>query len=207
MARFAFVEKALAQGIHGDAVGVAVAIGLVADLDVGKSRVDRRRMRALPMARGFGAQVDRHHQHFAGVMLAAAHLHQIGVGAEIARALFGARLESAGAQDHRVGANFILFVGIGDAHALDSPVVAEQRRDPRLVAQLDAHLGRDLAPLHELIQAALNAAARMDHHARFEVIFAVDDHIAVDVPFDADFAHPVNRRGGLRHQDLGQVLC
>ena len=46
----------------------------------------------------------------------------------------------------------------------------------------------------------------MDHHPRFEVIFPVDDHIAVDVPFDAGFAHPVNRRGGLRHQDLGQFF-
>src|SRR5690349_481923 len=31
--------------------------------------------------------------------------------------------------------------------------------------------------------------------------------MAVDVPLDADFAHPVNRRVRLRHQDFGQFLA
>ena len=46
----------------------------------------------------------------------------------------------------------------------------------------------------------------MNHHARLEIVAAVDDDVAVDVPFDADLAHPVNRRGRLRHQDLGQFF-
>ena len=45
MACFAFVKKTLAERIDGDAIGVAVAIGFVADFDIGKSRVDRRRFR------------------------------------------------------------------------------------------------------------------------------------------------------------------
>src|SRR5207249_4739423 len=69
MAGFAFVEKALAKRIDGDAIGVTVPIRFVADFDIGKSRIDGRRMRALPVARCLRAQVDRHHEHFPRVML------------------------------------------------------------------------------------------------------------------------------------------
>ena len=40
-----------------------------------------------------------------------------------------------------------------------------------------------------------------------EIVAIVDDHMAVDVPLDADFAHPVNRRVRLRHQDFGQLFA
>ena len=145
-------------------------------------------------------------QNFAGIMLAAAHLHQIGIGAEIARAHFRAGLEAAGAENHRAAADLIFFVRIGHSDAVDMPVVAEQSGDLRLVAQLDAHLGRDRAPLHELIETAADSAGRVNDHARLEVVAAVDDDVAVDVPFDADLAHPVDRRGRLRYQDVGQFF-
>ncbi len=206
MARFAFIEKSLAQRIDRNAVSITVAVRLVADLDVRKSRVDRRGVGALPMPGGLCAEIDRHHQHFAGVMLTAAHFHQIGILTEITRAFFCARLKAAGAKNQRMGLNLILFIGIGHSYAVDAPVVAEERRDARFVAQLDAHAARDFTPLHKLADAAFDAAGRMNDHTRLKVVAPIDDHVAVDVPFDADLAHPVNRRSGLPHQDVGQFL-
>ena len=129
MAGFAFVEKALAKRIDGDAIGVTVPIRFVADFDIGKSRIDGRRMRALPVARCLRAQVDRHHEHFPRVMLTAPHFHQVGIGAEIARAFFGAGLKAASAKNQRTAANFVFFIRIRYAHAFDATVVAEQRAD------------------------------------------------------------------------------
>jgi hypothetical protein len=43
----------------------------------------------------------------------------------------------------------------------------------------------------------------MDHQTRLKIIAPVDYNVAVDLPFDAQLAHPMNRRVGLAHQHVG----
>src|SRR5690242_12247617 len=96
MARLAFIEKTLAKGIDRDPVGVTVAIRFVADFHIRKRGIDRSRVGALPMAGCLCAELNGHHEYLAGVMLATAHFHQIGVRTEIPRAFFRAGLKAPG---------------------------------------------------------------------------------------------------------------
>src|SRR4029077_801224 len=124
-----------------------------------------------------------HHEHFAGIVAASTHFHQVGVGTEITRAHLRVRLKTAGAKNDRTAAQFVFFVRIGNHDSFDSSVVAEQLPHARLVANLDSPPGRNLAPLAELSQAAADAAHRMDHETGFEVVAAIDKSGAVDLPF------------------------
>ena len=86
------------------------------------------------------------------------------------------------------------------------PVVAEQLPHPRLVANFDSHASGDLAPLAELSQTAADTPHGMDHQTGFEIVAAIDHHVAIDLPFDAQFAHPMDRRVGLLYQNRGKLL-
>ena len=103
---FAFVIEALAERVHRDAElivvtvhGVAVAVLHHRRFDRRRLAVDRRHMRALPVAGRLGAERQQRVEHLAGIVPAAAHLHEVGIGAEIARAHFGIGLEAAAAHD------------------------------------------------------------------------------------------------------------
>ena len=138
-------------------------------------------------------------------MAAAAHFHQIGVGAQIARAHFRIGLKSAGAKYQRTGANFVFFVGIRHRDAFHAPVIANQLLNPRLITNLDVHPRRDLAPLHQLAQPAANTTDRMDHQARLKIVAAIDQNMAVDLPFDPELAHPMHCGVGLLHHHVSKL--
>ncbi len=147
MLRLALVEEAQPERIDGDAIGIVVAaLGVAAAvlvlrrLDVGRVGVDRRHVAGPPFAGGARAEVEQHAQHLAGVVPAAAHLHQVGVAVEIARAHLGIGLEAAGAGDHRLGHEIVAAVGPAHADALDAAQVAENGADRRLEADFDAEL-------------------------------------------------------------------
>jgi hypothetical protein len=147
---FALIKEARAQSIHRDAKHIAIAVGVVAHLDIGKISIDGGRMGALPVARGTRAEGHCHLQNLAGIVLAAAHLHQIGVGAEVARAHLRVGLIAAGAENDRAAARLVLFIGVGNDDAFDSALVAEQLAHFRFIANLDSHARGNLAPLPEL---------------------------------------------------------
>src|SRR5215813_5555369 len=163
-------------------------------------------MGALPVARRLRADSERHHQHFACIVPAAAHFHQIRVGSEITRAHLGVSLKTAGAKNNRTAAEFIFFVRIRYYDSFDSAVVAKQLPHPRLVANFDSHSSGDVTPLAELPQTSGNTAHRMNHQTGFKIVAAVDNNVTVDLPFDAQLAHPMDRRIGLLHQNVGELL-
>ena len=108
--RLAFVEEAQPERVHADpvrivvaALRVAAAVLVLRRLEVGRVGVDRRHVAGLPMAGRPRAELDEHAQHFAGVVLAAAHLHHVGLAGEIARAHLRVGLEAARAGDHGLG--------------------------------------------------------------------------------------------------------
>ncbi len=123
----ALVVEALAERVDGDAELIVVAVHGVAAavrhrrrLHVGRLAVDRRHVRALPVAGRLDAERQQHVQHLAGIVLAAAHLHQVGIGAEIARAHLGIGLEAAAAHDDGAACEIVFAFRRRDAHALDA---------------------------------------------------------------------------------------
>src|SRR5262247_2106447 len=163
-------------------------------------------MGGLPVARRLRADSERHHQHFACIVPTAAHFHQIGVGSEITRAHLGVSLKTAGAKNNRTAAQFTFFVRIRYYDAFDPSVVAKQLPHARLVANFDSHSSGDLTPLAELSQTAANTAHRMNDQTGFKIVSAVDDNMAIDLPLDAQIPHPMDRRIGLLHQNVGESL-
>src|ERR1043166_6842013 len=121
-------------------------------------------MGALPVACSFCSQGNGHHEHFAGIVTAAAHLHQIGVGSEIAGAHLGAGLKAAAAKNHGLTEQVVLAVRIRNPHAVDAPVVAVQLANAGFIADLNAHGGCDLTPLHKLPETAADATGWMNDY-------------------------------------------
>src|SRR5262245_18511476 len=120
-------------------------------------------MGALPVARRLRAQPQRHHQHLACVVPAAANFHQIGVGSEIARAHLGVGLKTTGTKKDRTAAPFIFFLRVRYYDSFDLSIVAKQLSHARLVANFDSHSICNLTPLAELSQTAGNTAHRMNY--------------------------------------------
>ncbi len=123
------------------------------------------------MAGAARAEVDEIAQHLAGIVPAAAHLNQIGIAGEIARAHFRIGLEAARAGDHRLGDEVIAAVRAADAHAFDAAQVAMHGADRRIEPDLDPQRLRDLPPLGELADAA---ARHMDGDAALEIALVAD---------------------------------
>ena len=71
-----------------------------------------------------GAERDQHVEHFAGVVLAAAHAHQVAIRPEIARPHLRARLEAAAAADDGAAEEVVFALRREHAHALDMMLVA-----------------------------------------------------------------------------------
>src|SRR5262249_47636330 len=103
-------------------------------------------------------------------------------------------------------AQFIFFVRVRYYDAFDSAIVAKQLPHARLVANFYSHSSGDLTPLAELSQTAGNTAHRMNHQTGFKIVSAFDDNMAIDLPLDAQIAHPMDRRIGLLHQNAGELL-
>ena len=135
------VEEALAARVHQHAEWIVVLLEPIADREVAIGRrihVPLHGMCARPVARHRGADVDRHAVAGAGVVFGAAHLGQIPVGPEIARAHFRIRFEPAAGEHHRLGAQIVLPEPVPDAHAVDARIAAQQRRRCRLVQHRNA---------------------------------------------------------------------
>src|SRR5262245_54809232 len=123
------------------------------------------------MARRPRAEIKKEAQHLAGVVLAAAHLHHVGIAGEVARAHFGIGLKAAGAGDHGLRFEVIAAIGPADGDALDAAHVAMDGADRRLEADLDAEPLGDPPPLGELADAA---ASDMNGDATLEIALAAD---------------------------------
>ena len=131
-------------------------------------------------------------------MLAAAHPHQVAVGAEIARAHLGAGLEAAAAADDGAAEEIVFAVRRQDVHTLDAVLVAVERRDLGFVADLDAQLVGDLAPLQQLSEPAADG---MDDRAGLEIHLAVHRHRLFVLELDAGLVHPVDGGIGIVDQE------
>ena len=115
-------------------------------------------MAALPVTGRLRAEAKQAHQHLAGVMHTATHLHQIGVGAEVARPHLGIRLEATGADDHALAVEVVVVGRRRDTHAVDVAMVAMDPHNPRIITEIDVPvLQRDVAPAHDLPQPAANS--------------------------------------------------
>ena len=209
MEALALVEETQAQGIHGDAVAVIVAVHGIAAPVIAHRRLEGRRagvdgglMGALPMAGDLGAKADDHVEHLAGVVLGTAHLQEIGVVPQIARAHFRIRLETAGAGDGRAGAEIVFAVLVENPQAVDAARVAVNGGDPGLEADIDAEPGGDLAPSFQL---PLAAAQGLDHAARLEMMAAIDGGVFLGDPLDAGLERPMGGGIGFPAQCRGQV--
>src|SRR5262249_38534139 len=53
---------------------------------------------------------------------------------------------------------------------------------------------------------AANTAHRMNYQTGFKIVSAVDNYMAIDLPLDTQIAHPMDRRTGLLHQSVGELL-
>jgi hypothetical protein len=123
---------------------------------------------------------------------AAAHLDQVGIAGEIARAHFRIGLEAARAGDDGLGHEIIAAVRPADPHAFDTAQVAMHGADRRIEPDLDPQPLRDLPPLGELADAA---ARHMDGDAALEIALVADLGVLLQgLPLDPDLPHPVQRR-------------
>src|SRR5688572_17797222 len=136
-------------------------------------------------------------------MAAAAHLHQICVGAQIPRAHFRVGLKPAGADNYGSGAQLVFFPAIRHADPFDMPVIAQKFTHPRVKINFDSHAAGDSAPLIELTDTPTDSAGGMNHDTGFEVTFAADLDRAGRLPLDSEFAHPVDRSVRLVYQHFG----
>src|SRR5688572_6460839 len=136
-------------------------------------------------------------------MAAAAHLHQICIGAQIPRAHFRVGLKAAGTENHGSGAQLVFFTGIRHADAFDMTVIAEKFSYPRVKVNFNSHAAGDSAPLIELTDATADSAGGVNHDTGFEVPLAVDLDRAGRLPLNAELAHPVDRSVRLVYQHLG----
>ena len=158
-------------------------------------------MRALPVPGGRGAEREHHVKHLARIVDAAPQLHQVGVGAEIARPHLGVRLKPARTRDDGAATDVVFAVIRRDAHPLDAAIVAVQADHARVVADVDAHAERDLAPAQELPQPA---AHRVNDDAGLEVILPVDRRMLLGLEYDPDIAHPAHRVQGIVDHETGE---
>ena len=141
-------------------------------------------------------------QHLAGIVLAAAHLHQVGIGAEIARAHLGVGLEAAAAHDDGAAREVVFAVGVETRTPSTRRSLPWTTRTRELVADFDAVLVEgDVA---KLVEHAGAAADRMDVVAARQVELAVDLGHLLRLPGDADVLHPVHGGVGLVDQAFGQ---
>ena len=101
----ALVDEALAERVDDDAERIVVLLEAVADIEVAERRrvqIPLHRMAPDQWPADGGADIERHLEPLAGVVLGAAHLGQIPIGAEIARAHLGIGLEPAAGEHHRL---------------------------------------------------------------------------------------------------------
>src|SRR3990172_6867715 len=138
----ALVDETLAARVHHDAPRIAVFLEAVTDREIAERRrveVPAYRMAARPVAVGHRADIERHLDAESRVVARAAHLGEIPVRAEIARAHFCARLEAAARNHHRPGADIDVSAPLlrPDA-ALRAVVIRHQRHRRGFVENRDA---------------------------------------------------------------------
>ena len=181
---------------------------LVADREVaelGRVHLPLHRVAAGPVAAWAGADIQRHADAVAGVEAGAAHLGEVPAGAEIARAPFGIGLETAASQHDRFAAQLAFDALVPDADALDANAVIDKAQRARLVADLDAPLGRGLG---EHLDETWAAAHRLDRQPAPELELAVDLEGLASVDRDeahALVAHPAERIEASGDQELDQI--
>src|SRR5262245_3144622 len=205
----AFVDEALAVGVHHQAEWITVAVaggGPVVDVAViARITFPRNSVTTGPLPVGLRADVERHAYPVAGVVAGAAHLRHVPAGAEIARAPFAIGLEPAAGEHNRAGAEDF-FSSIGDdADALDALRAAQQRHGARAVADGDAMLGRGLVfRLHQAGAATIG----IDDDAAEELELAL---VVVGLPavvrqeLDPASHQPVHGVRAVLDERLGQI--
>ncbi len=160
-------------------------------------------MGAVPLARGGGAEAHGHLQHLTGVVAAAAHLHEVGVGREVLGAHLGAGLETARGEDDGAGLDLVATLGSVDDGAGHFAVVANQGADPAVAAQLHTGFVAHLDPLFHQTETATGGC---QHGAGVVVLLAVAVDASVEeAPLVAELGHPGDGVAGVLHQHRGQL--
>ena len=144
----AFVDEALALGVDHDAERVAVLLELVADVRarrIAARSAPTHRMTAGPLAVRLRADVERHADAVAGVVARAAHFRHVPAGAEIARAPFAIRFETAATRAPPLCARISSSTPSATTRTPSTPPRPRSSAGRlRAVANLDAALARAL---------------------------------------------------------------
>src|SRR5260221_2299949 len=170
----AFIDEALARGIHQHGERIGILLELVAHGDTaefGRVQLPLHRMAARPIAVGARADGQCHAQSLTGIEARAAHLGQVPARSQIARAPLRVRLEAAAGKHHRAGFYLALLVAVPDAHARNALAIENERRRARPIAGLDVVL---LARGFQHGDEALATAHRLDRQAAPELEPALD---------------------------------